>query len=209
MICKSFIFVDENCVLQFSRLIAFAQRMNATLPNSFIQQCQKIKKQEEVDRINRNVKICDTIKVLGSCSDEKCKKRHLLSNKVDFACKIDGYVKFEILDFHDVSTYTVRIIEFSEDDEIIRNITDVQDIEDKLLETLKNDRDNAEEINVGDWFATITDDGKSCKRCEVLKVFVDGNVRVSYLDNGVRGTVTKSSLYKLPEEFAKIRPQGI
>lgn len=183
--------------------------MNATLPNSFIQHCQKIKTQEEVDRINRNVKICDSLKVLGSCSDEKCKKRHLLSNEVDFACKIDGYVKFEILDFLDVSTYTVRITEFNRDDEVIRNITDLQDIEDKLQEVLKNDRENAEKINVGDWFAAITDDGKRWKRCEILKVFVNGSIRISYLDDGVKDTVSKSSLYKLPEEFVKIRPLGI
>lgn len=39
-VCKSFIFVDENCQLQFSRLIGFLQRMNVQLPTQFLKHAE-------------------------------------------------------------------------------------------------------------------------------------------------------------------------
>lgn len=208
VICKSFIFVDENCHLQFPRLVSFLERMNVALPNRFLQHCQMLKEQEEIDKINKKVKLCDTLKVLGSCADVKCKKRHLLSNEVDFACKMDGYVTFEILNIRDVSTYTVRLLTFNRDGEIRKYCTDVKDIEEKLRKALDTEKTNAEEINVGTWFATLAADGKTWMRCEVLKVLDNGSVRIYYVDNGVRGTVPKSNLYKLPEKLGNIPAQG-
>lgn len=206
IICKSFIFVDEKCELQFPRLMAFLQRMNTPLIDRFVKRCQMLKEQEEIKKIHEGIKLCKTLKILGSCADEKCKNRHLLSNEMDFSRNVDGYVKFEILSVQDVSTYVVKIIEFIKDG--IKNCTDVEDIERRLRETLDDKMENAEEIISGNWFAALDTDRKTFKRCEVVKVLNNGGVRIFYLDGGLKDTVPKNRLYKLPEEFKKILPQG-
>lgn len=185
--------------------MAFLQRMNVTIPTSFLKRYQQIKEKEEIEKVSQCVNLCESLKLFGQCTNEKCKNRHRLSKDLDFATELNGYIKFEILSVEDVTTYTVRIIM---DDTVTKNSTDVAYIERRLQELLEIEKENVEKIIPGEWVATLEADQKSYRRCEVLKQLDNATVRIFYLDDGLKGSVTKSNLYKLPEELKRISPQG-
>lgn len=168
-----------------------------------------VKEQDEMLKVKQGVKLCDTLRMLGSCNDEKCRKRHMLSKDLDYGSKIDGYVKFEILAVHDVALYYARIIEYASNGKIVKTTVDDTKIEQDLSDALSIKKEIAEEINIGDWFVVLDTDDETYKRCEVLKIGNNATVKVFYLDDGRTGTVTKASLCKLPEKFKIIPAQGM
>lgn len=183
--------------------------MNLTLPDSFLQRCEMVRQQEEIDKINKRIHLCETLKILGSCKSEKCNKRHLLSKDLDFEHEVHGYIKFEILSVHDVSTFAVRILEFNTDGKINKKCINVADIEQSLRDALDTDKENVDEVSPGKWLVAFEGDKDNYKRCEVLKLLSNGTVRVFYFDYGLKGTIRKSNLYELPDEFKKVPPQGM
>lgn len=166
-----------------------------------------MKQAEEAIKIEKRVNICDTLKLLGYCDNIKCKKRHMLSKNIDTSPEQEGYVKFEILALQDVSVYSVRVIEYIANGNVTKYTNQNSDIESSLLNALNVDRDNLEEVSIGDWVAVLESD-TTFKRCEVLKIGSNGAIKVFNLDNGIKATVSLSDLYKLPDEFKNIPPQA-
>lgn len=142
------------------------------------------------------------MKLFGKCQELiKCPWRHLISRDTDFTEDIPfkGKIKFKILNIHDVTKFSIRILEHSDEDNNILKFEVDTSITQDLTESLTVKKRSITNYVLGRWYA-FSGDNETYKRCELINIEGE-DCEIKFIDSGLITNTSKSSLYVLPKQF--------
>ncbi|XP_018320411.1 putative ATP-dependent RNA helicase TDRD12 [Agrilus planipennis] len=214
--CKTYIFMDQSCEMQFPRLVQLLQRLDKTLPSKYMNYYYFKKRKEEAKRIEDKIELCKNIKIFGFCEKVKCPKRHVLSKQLDLNGFLPerGTINFTLLRVEEVNMFYVKLLQFTDTKgQLIKKYSeDYEEMEEKLNKSINLEQDYADDLVVGNYYAVFRDE--KLKRCQLLRIVDDATnsikktkVIVKLLDYGPQIRVS-SPLYNLPKEFLSITPRA-
>ncbi|XP_054009470.1 putative ATP-dependent RNA helicase TDRD12 [Hylaeus anthracinus] len=218
--CEVTVMADENSDKQFLSIIKLMQRMNVLIPPNMLTNIEHIT--ATLDKRKENYPICTNIKSRGFCHEKhSCGLRHTIILKNDapiIDIGINDKVKFRVLNIHDVTHFSARIISYIKSDTLeeieISNVEYMQ-IAIKIQEIYSHveNRRKCEVIDVG-CICGLEEPIDSFKRVQVVNIQRENDtdkpkfVDVRCMDNGV--ILTRLNAYRLlhlPEEFVKYPTQ--
>lgn len=165
---------------------------------------------EEEKKVTKQFEICRLLKLFGRCNESNCAYRHLLDKSVDIVEFIpnSGKIRFQIVDMHNVSHFSIRVIEHMSDNDKQTLLPSVKDITEELTDFLKNSKSKAISKIPGQFYAYLDED-YLFYRCRILECDND-TVTIILVDKGNIINTPKTRLFKLPSEFsmAKHPPQS-
>lgn len=204
--CEGYILTDELCVDQIPRLLLLLKNYNVSL-NQFEPVCKQMEVEKEEVKIAAELPLCSSLKQFGYCHTVSCPDRHLLDRELDCNSSLpqNGTIKFKILKLIDVNHLKVFIIEHKDIEGKITNYKSQKGLDDeKLTSLLKVKKERAESIKEKSSYAYWDEEdfNDMFRECLVEKIKNDV-VDILVIDNGKRTTVSKSKIFKLPDEFNK------
>lgn len=179
---------------------------------------QAIERTQEQEKIEKDVQVCDRLKLLGSCNKFRCIKRHKLDNGLDFPDWVPkaGRAKFKLLNVLDATIFAVRLLECMDTNRNINKIVDhTEFITSSLTRDIKDNRMYAINIRDGELYAWHDEETDVYCRCKLLTVLNEFTitkspceVSIKLIDSGKEKKVQAGNLYKLPNRYIDLPPQS-
>ncbi|CAH0545965.1 unnamed protein product [Brassicogethes aeneus] len=204
---KSYVFTDETSLKEIPRFLEYFHELDIELPQALYDYEKAIQNEKEEEKISKKTPLCPDLCLFGKpCGNIKCPSRHLLSKKLDssdFMPK-NGKIKFKIVNFIDVSNFTIKLIENKSLEGKVKTFESPENLTKNLTEVLKDTKISLADFSDKYCAYYDIDDGEGVfYRCQVLREKND-EVKVFLIDTGVNLSTLKSHLFKLPEEFQGI-----
>ncbi|XP_023310891.1 putative ATP-dependent RNA helicase TDRD12 [Anoplophora glabripennis] len=214
MKCQSVVLCDEKCEEHMPKFFNFinSTELQNQMSDKFKNFSQGLKHLEEEKKLKNEIGLCETLKLFGICSVTHCPWRHIVNKDVDISDYLpqSGKIKFKIVRIHDVTNYSVQLIQHIDMEDNVHEFTDNFDITEELTNVIKISKKQIINPVVGHKYAYYDIDELDgvYYRCDVLEIERNGFVRVKLLDKGNIIRTEQKRLFKLPKEF-KNKPRGL
>lgn len=216
---KMYIFVDENCTLQFCGIIELLKRLNAKLTPKLIQIYTGLLMQKENDKVESKTPICKKIKIFGTCLQiARCKQRHTFSEKdISKTIPNSGIIVFKILHMYDISSYACRLIKYYDSENNLNNIDDKYAEISLRISKLSNEKHRTPlyKIKIGE-ICAVEESPLLFRRCKVVEITsrvtldIPDEIKVLLIDTGATISTKLSCLFELPDkELVTIPPVAV
>lgn len=162
----------------------------------------QILKSLEKEKVTNSIELCSMMKLHGKCCEFNCPKRHILDKNLDLSKFLpkSGRIRFEIIDIHDLTHFSIHLIEHIDDNNKVI-VYDIKDITEELTDTLKINKKRISESILGHYYAYYCSETELFYRCRLLKIDKD-NIRIILIDRGNVIDTLKSKIFHLPNEFS-------
>lgn len=149
--------------------------------------------------------MCETLKLFGACSVVNCTWRHIVDKDLDVSAYLpeSGKIKFKIIHVHDVTTYSVQLIQHIDMENNVREFYDTPDITEDLTSIIKISRKQVIKPLIGHRYAyyEVGEFEGVYYRCELLDLEESESIKIKLIDKGNVIRTKRNRLFKLPEEF--------
>lgn len=207
---ESYILMDEKDVKKSRKLFRFFQELNVSLPADLNECYENYVQNEEQRRVERNISICEELKVFGKCASLNCIARHVLNadldvNNVDLPR--NGTVRFRIIEALDVTHFTAKLISCKDFNGNVKHAKIEEDITERLTDVMleKEKMCLQKDPKLHYQYCYLNGDEGKYYRCEILAIKKSEEYDVKLLDIGTTASVNRPSLYKLPQRFRSMQ----
>ncbi|XP_066594136.1 putative ATP-dependent RNA helicase TDRD12 [Prorops nasuta] len=216
--CKITIFADEKNDKQFLSVVRLMERIGTAFPLIMKKSIDRIA--ITLDQEKREYQLCDNVKSLGFCPyNNTCNYRHCVLSEVDKPItdiQINDIVKLKVIQLHDASHFSARIIEYTKletSKTISFSQTEFINISTRMQKyyTMISNRKRAEFVKVGKIY-TIEESVDNYKRVQVLHLcekylnYLNDSpmALVRCIDSGNVLKIDARSLMEIPEDLLKL-----
>lgn len=156
----------------------------------------------EKEKITNRIEICDRTKLYGECSEPSCPNRHILDKNLDVSECLpkSGQIRFEIVDVHDLTHFSINLIEYIDDNNKAISF-DFKDITEELTDTLRINKKRIHEAILGHYYTYYCSETELYNRCRILETNKD-SVKIILIDKGNIVDTDKCKIFHLPKEFS-------
>ncbi|XP_047108037.1 putative ATP-dependent RNA helicase TDRD12 [Schistocerca piceifrons] len=216
--CVVHILMGEENAKQLPTIVHLMKRLGATVSPDLEAVSTSILKKKDEEKVD--MPLCYNIKAFGACWDRsQCLYRHVIIPEEDVVgnLPVNGKVKFKVLHVHDVTHFSVRLLEHF-DLSGKKNILHSEYVKIEMCLSAfflnENNRLSHGIPQVND-ICAIEADKNLYKRVQVLSILKydahknPTDVKVKFLDNGQYEACKVFRLLHIPEEFRHIPPQAV
>lgn len=173
--------------------------------HSFLVSFQNLKYTEEEEKVKEGIEVCSVLKLFGECKEKECTKRHIFNENLDVSNYLpkSDRIRFKIVEIHDVSHYSIKIIQHIDDKNNVHFYDENEDISEGLTDTLKIHRKQITDPVPGHYYAyyDFNETLSNYYRCRLLEKLKE-KVKIILIDKGTVVETTVSRIFKLPNEFS-------
>lgn len=166
---------------------------------------QGLESQEQNNRADKKLELCETIKVFGKCESLHCKNRHVLCKDLDVSDHLpqNGILKFKIVKMISAASCSIKLLEHLDVEG--KSVHKFADLTDQIRKTL-NQLPDCHHVTVpviSHFYLYKNNDQYS--RCRLVEK--NESALIYLLDKGIYCTSALNGLFKMPDELKNIPPQ--